>query len=609
MLWDSRVRSHRGPGGLEKVRFAMPDSPIEMKSGSQLTPPGMAPPVTQKIGRTPSYVPGPVMNGTSHSPPGLNGAGTASPPNGFGSGPSSSNSSSSSSSCSSSAYSSPPGLPLSCGARQLSKLKRFLTTLQQFGSDISPEIGERVRTLVLGLVNSTISIEDFHSKLQEATNFPLRPFVIPFLKANLPLLQRELLHCARLAKQTPAQYLALHERALLHGTATTPPLPESADGPPGRIEHKDNGKRSTPDRAKENGLDRDGLTSEPAPKRVCSLSPLQRFSPGHSLPAHGPSNGAPGHLHHTTGLPPPPQGHHHRYGPDEMAPGTPAFREAYGRHSEPRDSPGDRHRTLGLHTARQEEVIDHRLTDREWAEEWKHLDNLLNCILDMVEKTRRALTVMRRCQEADREELGFWVRRYSNAEELKKDSNHEFFGQTSTYLPEDIWRKAEEAVNEVKRQAVSELQKAVTEAERKAHEMIAAERAKMDRAVLEAKRKAADDAASLANQQEDSSENCWNCGRKASETCSGCNAARYCGSFCQHKDWERHHHACGSGLSSQHATVPPRAEIPITQSSPTRPVTSRPSSPTEPASSTQAIQGECSPALTTESVSNEMASC
>ena len=45
-------------------------------------------------------------------------------------------------------------LPPACGARQLSKLKRFLTTLQQFGSDISPEIGDRVRTLVLSLVVS-----------------------------------------------------------------------------------------------------------------------------------------------------------------------------------------------------------------------------------------------------------------------------------------------------------------------------------------------------------------------------------------------------------------------------------------------------------------------
>ena len=47
-------------------------------------------------------------------------------------------------------------LPPACGARQLSKLKRFLTTLQQFGSDISPDIGERVRTLVLGLVVCTM---------------------------------------------------------------------------------------------------------------------------------------------------------------------------------------------------------------------------------------------------------------------------------------------------------------------------------------------------------------------------------------------------------------------------------------------------------------------
>lgn len=45
-----------------------------------------------------------------------------------------------------------------------------------------------------------------------------------------------------------------------------------------------------------------------------------------------------------------------------------------------------------------------------------------------------------------------------------------------------------------------------------------------------------------------SHQSCWNCGRKASETCSGCNTARYCGSFCQHKDWEKHHHVCGQGL-------------------------------------------------------------
>lgn len=52
-------------------------------------------------------------------------------------------------------------LPPTCGARQLSKLKRFLTTLQQFGSDISPEIGERVRGLIVSLVVSPFVIKRF----------------------------------------------------------------------------------------------------------------------------------------------------------------------------------------------------------------------------------------------------------------------------------------------------------------------------------------------------------------------------------------------------------------------------------------------------------------
>lgn len=81
-----------------------------------------------------------VMNGSSPSPTAINGA--PSTPNGFSNGPATS----------STASLSNHQLPPACGARQLSKLKRFLTTLQQFGNDISPEIGERVRTLVLGLV-------------------------------------------------------------------------------------------------------------------------------------------------------------------------------------------------------------------------------------------------------------------------------------------------------------------------------------------------------------------------------------------------------------------------------------------------------------------------
>ncbi|XP_063168887.1 protein CBFA2T3 isoform X3 [Candoia aspera] len=526
----------------------MPDSPADVKTQSRSTPPNMPPPspaVSQGATRPPTFTSNPIMNGSSHSPTAINGA--PSTPNGFSNGPATS----------STASLSNHQLPPACGARQLSKLKRFLTTLQQFGSDISPEIGERVRTLVLGLVNSTLTIEEFHSKLQEATNFPLRPFVIPFLKANLPLLQRELLHCARMAKQTPAQYLAQHEQLLLDANASSP-----IDSAELLLEVNEGVKRRTPDRTKENGLDRDSLHPEHLSKRPCTLSPAQRYSPSNGL-SHQP-NGLP----HPT--PPPPQ--HYRL--EDMAVAH-RYRDTY-RPPDPRDL-REHPRPAGIHSSRQEEVIDHRLTEREWAEEWKHLNNqLLNCIMDMVEKTRRSLTVLRRCQEADREELNHWIRRYSDAEDMKKgsspasrplnstanveapllDAHREFVSRPlSGYMPEEIWRKAEEAVNEVKRQAMSELQKAVSDAERKAHELITTERAKMERALAEAKRQASEDALTVINQQEDSSESCWNCGRKASETCSGCNTARYCGSFCQHKDWEKHHHVCGQTLQSLQASA------------------------------------------------------
>lgn len=518
----------------------MPGSPVEVKIQSRSSPPNMPPlpPVNPGGPRPVSFTPTALPNGINHSPPTLNGA--PSPPQRFSNGPSSSSSSSLTN----------QQLPATCGARQLSKLKRFLTTLQQFGNDISPEIGEKVRTLVLALVNSTVTIEEFHCKLQEATNFPLRPFVIPFLKANLPLLQRELLHCARAAKQTPSQYLAQHEHILLNTNTTSP-----ADSSELLIEVNGNGKRHSPDRREDSSFEREPLPTEPPAKRVCTISPAPRHSPALTIPLMNPS----GQFHPT----PPPLQHYtlediatsHLYrDPSKML-----------EHREIRD----RHSGLGLNGGYQDELVDHRLTEREWADEWKHLDHALNCIMEMVEKTRRSMAVLRRCQEADREELNYWKRRCSETAEPRKagaellsrqhspasadsvgsDSLREFSSRSGTgYVTEEIWKKAEEAVNEVKRQAMSELQKAVSDAERKAHELITTERAKMERALAEAKRQASEDALTVINQQEDSSESCWNCGRKASETCSGCNTARYCGSFCQHKDWEKHHHVCGQTL-------------------------------------------------------------
>lgn len=45
---------------------------------------------------------------------------------------------------------------------------------------------------------------------------------------------------------------------------------------------------------------------------------------------------------------------------------------------------------------------------------------VLNCIVDMVEKTRRSVSVLRRCQESDREELNYWRRRSSEQEDPRK---------------------------------------------------------------------------------------------------------------------------------------------------------------------------------------------
>ncbi|KAK5603190.1 Protein CBFA2T1 [Crenichthys baileyi] len=296
--------------------------------------------------------------------------------------------------------------------------------------------------------NSTLTIEEFHSKLQEATNFPLRPFVVPFLKANLPLLQRELLHCARLAKQNPAQYLAQHEQLLLD-TSTTSPV-DSSDL---LLDVNENGKRRTPDRTKENGFERDGAIHPDVhpTKRPCTMSPAQRFSPSNGL-SYQP-NGLP----HPGPLP----AQHYRL--DDMAIAH-HYRDTYRHPASNHREVRERARPIGMHAgSRQEEVIDHRLTDREWAEEWKHLDHLLNCIMDMVEKTRRSLTVLRRCQEADREELNYWIRRYSDAEELKKGAasgqsrqqspaaqenatseiHRELLHRpVSGYVPEEIWKKA-----------------------------------------------------------------------------------------------------------------------------------------------------------------------
>jgi CBFA2/RNUX1 translocation partner 1 len=134
----------------------------------------------------------------------------------------------------------------------------------------------------------------------------------------------------------------------------------------------------------------------------------------------------------------------------------------------------------------------------------------------------------------------------------------------------------------VKRQAVIEIQRAVAAAETRAIDMIAQERIKMEKIYSEMTRTSD----GIDGEHQTTGTNvrlthvwksnkplttfcyrqaCWNCGRKANETCSGCNLARYCGSFCQHKDWEQHHQACGTTAARSAAAESQSAKLTTTQ--------------------------------------------
>ncbi|KAH6948661.1 hypothetical protein HPB50_025737 [Hyalomma asiaticum] len=480
----------------------------------------------------------------------------------------------------------PTGVVL--GARQLSKVKRFLTTLQQFASDVSPDVGERVHGLILGLVSSTISIEDFHHSIQDITNYPLRPFVVPFLKTHLPLLQTELVHYARAAKQSPAQYLRQHEQLVLDQPGGEPFeifQPDAKEGAPLK-------RRTPPDgRPKENGH---------AASAVGAAVVLEEGGPP-AAKRHQPLSASPGAARLSPGV-----GAHAAHPPpaafrfEEAS--TPLFRDRY-----------DRYDRIDRDFYRPCYGMLHRdyPEDRDMEDEWKNINTMLNCILGMVEKTKRAIAILQHRSQAERPDFpaSVWtgsrrhldvdydlkkrdlMAHYKSAAEIDRVSEvrrraalHRSQAERPDF-PASVWtgsrrhldvdydlkkrdlmahyksaaeidrvsevrRRAEEAVNEVKRQAVAELQKAVSAAESKASELVAAERTKMERLLGEARRQAAEEALAAVNHQEDSTENCWNCGRKANETCSGCNVARYCGAFCQHKDWENHHRVCGQPSSS-----------------------------------------------------------
>ncbi|MXQ87387.1 hypothetical protein E5288_WYG001524 [Bos mutus] len=88
-----------------------------------------------------------------------------------------------------------------------------------------------------------------------------------------------------------------------------------------------------------------------------------------------------------------------------------------------------------------------------------------------------------------------------SADSLSNDSRREFNSRQGIgYVPVEFWKKTE-AVNKVKIQAMSEVQKAVAEAEQKAFEVTATERARMEQTIADVKRQAAEDAFLVINEQ------------------------------------------------------------------------------------------------------------
>ncbi|CAF3425899.1 unnamed protein product [Rotaria socialis] len=392
-----------------------------------------------------------------------------------------------------------PNSPPQAISRQLNKLKRFFSTLYYFGSDISNEIGERVRTLILALINNALSVEEFHGKVQVATSFPLRPFALPFLKSTLPLLQSDLSQLARQSKQSSSHYLAQHEELILlprdilerSASPSIPPVKEQMNNdntkrklPDDAHEHDErsySGKRSAPNLNNNNNTNATNLrslVSSTVTKNVISSTSIRRDIRDKErtftsyLRDHGP---------------------------------------------ETKDNSG-----------------------KAMEDDWRNTENMLNCILEMVTKTKRVLFML---QQKDNH-----LRRLVETNDLEWRRRHaEMLTQTEDRIVE-VRRKAEEAVLEIKRQSIVDLQKAVSQAEQKSNEILLREREQYQRLNQELKAQTFEEAYALLNRQEDGPEQCWHCARRAIETCSGCNIARYCGQYCQHRDWDSHQKLCGPDL-------------------------------------------------------------
>ena len=137
---------------------------------------------------------------------------------------------------------------------------------------------------------------------------------------------------------------------------------------------------------------------------------------------------------------------------------------------------------------------------------------MLNCIAGMVEKTQSAINILQQRQAE--------ITSMRNTEDILAE----------------VQARAHQAIAEVKHAALEEI-KVV-----KKEKIVDTQNESKEEVIISTVK------------------TCWNCGRPATETCSGCSLARYCGPFCQHKDWENHSRLCRADLTMEEISAKPKGE-------------------------------------------------
>jgi runt-related transcription factor 1 len=272
-----------------------------------------------------------------------------------------------------------------------------------------------------------MSIEEFQQSLQEVTSFPLRPFVLPFLRAHLPLLHRDITQAARSTKQSPLSYCQTHESAFID-TACGPGEPQDIfNHDPSDLSFKrkaseisgcyENGENSSGECTGGGG----GYTVTPKRRHISSV-----FSPPFLLPSSSSAD---------------------------------YYNTSYGGALTLNGNNNNAAATTPTSTTTSMNEIK---GGGGGEEEWKNIHTMLNCILSMVEKTKRALGMLQSRAQQQQQQMNNnnadpWLRRANNASSSNHthlDTSEELRRQVGEMMAQAV-RATEDRVSEVKRKAGS----------------------------------------------------------------------------------------------------------------------------------------------------------